>query len=79
MWVVKHREGTCALKHQRRKKAPPEAVMSVPTLCGHFVILPWGFAGPDEDPTCAACNERIADRLRRDLEKALPGWNEGRP
>jgi hypothetical protein len=53
MWLVKHRKGTCALKYQRRTKAPPDGTTSVPTLCEEFVILPLGFS--QGTPDCETC------------------------
>ncbi len=58
-WTVRHHEGSCALKHQNRKRPPPESVTSVPTLCDHFVILPFVFDGPDAEPDCKQCVEKL--------------------
>lgn len=49
---VKHRGGWCAASVK-----PDEADTSVPTVCGHFVIMPWGTS--TREPTCKECRTAL--------------------
>lgn len=62
MWTVKHKDGTCAMKHQ--PDAHPCYRDSVETMCGHVVTLPLGFGGPYDTPTCAECRRIASERQR---------------
>ncbi len=62
VWLVHHKDGTCALKVQNRTRPPDESVTSVPTLCAHFVILPHGFS--QGWPDCEVCVKRLNGNRR---------------
>jgi hypothetical protein len=49
-WLVQHRDGWCATKTGMR---PAGAAESVPTLCGHVIVLPWGY--DQGEPDCPEC------------------------
>lgn len=57
-WLVKHKDGTCCLKHMDRKKPPSDAINSVPTLCDHWVTLPYGYE--QGEPTCTNCTAALS-------------------
>ena len=50
VWCVQHRAGWCATKDGKK---PAETENNVPTRCGFFVVLPWGFER--RVPTCTDC------------------------
>lgn len=56
-WCVKHREGWCAVKGNRRFA---EDADSVPTLCGHFVIFPGGIKRGE--PDCPECLTKLGKK-----------------
>lgn len=60
VWCVRHRSGWCAAKENRRLR---DMADSVPTLCGHVVVLPYGY--DERDPTCDECYAIIQERHRR--------------
>jgi len=53
-WLVKHRDGWCAAKPNRKWD---EREFNAPTVCGHFVILPLGCKRGE--PTCLECCEAL--------------------
>lgn len=50
MWCVKHRDGWCAAKPNKRFA---EAATSIATKCGYWIALPWGCEL--RFPTCEEC------------------------
>jgi hypothetical protein len=54
VWCVRHRDGWCATK---TGKPHQEDATSVPTRCGHHVVLPMG--STRHVPTCVECIETM--------------------
>jgi len=54
---VQHRDGWCATK--RTKVPKEEEDDNEPTLCGYFVVLPYGF--DRRTPTCPDCKKIIKE------------------
>jgi hypothetical protein len=52
VWCARHRDGWCAVKPNKKFD---EGATSVPTKCGHFVILPGGM--DKRQPTCDECRK----------------------
>jgi len=61
MMCVQHSTGWCATKSAKR---PTETAENVPTLCGCFVILPFGVDG-DRQPDCPDCLAVLAKKATR--------------
>jgi hypothetical protein len=57
MITVQHKTAWCAAKH----KKTIDYQDSVETMCGHFVILPWGISSA-RPPTCPECLRALAHR-----------------
>lgn len=49
-WCVQSQDGWCACQTD---KEPEDGLNNVPTVCGYFVVLPWGF--DKRIPTCPEC------------------------
>jgi hypothetical protein len=57
VWLVEHREGSCATKSGKQHR---DSATNVRTLCGGVVVLPGGSRqGEPECPDCRAALRRL--------------------
>ena len=60
VWCVQHSEGWCAVQ---KNIIPLESANNVPTRCGGFIILPFGFQ--KQVPTCPDCLAKMNLKSRQ--------------